>query len=179
MKKQSLILISFIFLLNTFSHSTEINAAIGKAKVIDGETIVINGEKIRFGWALDKNGEPTADPEAALEGSLVSSGGYKGWGFGLMAEVLAAGLAGGLASQFVQPLKAKDGEPHNLGQYYILIDPHNAPALENLLNDLETAVSKDEGTRLPGQGKVAEEFVVVPDDLLVLLEKLTGLKWKD
>ena len=49
MKKQSLILISFIFLLNTFSHSTEINVAIGKAKVIDGDTIVINGEKIRFG----------------------------------------------------------------------------------------------------------------------------------
>ena len=49
MKKPSLILISFIFLLNTFSHSTEINAAIGKAKVIDGDTIVINGEKIRFG----------------------------------------------------------------------------------------------------------------------------------
>ena len=49
MKKQSLILISLIFLLNTFSHSTEINVAIGKAKVIDGDTIVINGEKIRFG----------------------------------------------------------------------------------------------------------------------------------
>ena len=46
MKKQSLILISFIFLLITFSHSIEINAAIGKAKVIDGDTIVINGEKI-------------------------------------------------------------------------------------------------------------------------------------
>ena len=78
----------------------------------------------------------------------------------------------------MQPLKAKEGEPHNLGQYYILIDPQNAHALEKILNDLETAVSKDEGTRLPGQGKVAEEFVVVPDDLLVLLEKLTGLEWK-
>ena len=41
------------------------------------------GEKIPFGWALDKNGEPTTDPEAALEGSLVSSGGYKGWGLAL------------------------------------------------------------------------------------------------
>ena len=40
-----------------------------------------------------------------------------------MAEVLAAGIAGGSASQFVQPLKATNGEPHNLGQYYILIDP--------------------------------------------------------
>ncbi len=79
----------------------------------------------------------------------------------------------------MQPLKATDGEPHNLGQYYILIDPQNAPAFKNLLTDLETAVSRDQGTRLPGQGKVAEEFVVVPDDLLALLEKLTELEWKD
>ena len=137
------------------------------------------GEKIPVGWALDKNGEPTTDAEAALQGSLVSSGGYKGWGFGLMAEVLAAGIAGGLASQFVQPLKATSGEPHNLGQYYILIDPQKSNSFENLLNDLEAAVSQDEGTRLPGQGKVEEEFVAVPNDLLELLEQLSGTDWKD
>ena len=137
------------------------------------------GEKIPVGWALDKNGEPTTDAEAALQGSLVSSGGYKGWGFGLMAEVLAAGIAGGLASQFVQPLKATSGEPHNLGQYYILIDPQKSNSFENLLNDLEAAVSQDEGTRLPGQGKVEEEFVTVPNDLLALLEQLSETDWKD
>ena len=48
MKKQSLILISLTLLLNTLSHSSEINAVIGKARVIDGDTIVINNEKIRF-----------------------------------------------------------------------------------------------------------------------------------
>ena len=136
------------------------------------------GEKIPVGWALDKNGKPTTDAAAALQGSLVSSGGYKGWGFGLMAEVLAAGIAGGLASQFVQPLKATNGEPHNLGQYYILIDPQKSNSFENLLSDLEAAVSQDEGTRLPGQGKVEEEFVAVPNDLLALLEQLSGTDWK-
>ena len=137
------------------------------------------GEKIPVGWALDKNGKPTTDAAAALQGSLVSSGGYKGWGFGLMAEVLAAGLAGGLASQFVQPLKATNGQPHNLGQYYILIDPQKSNSFENLLNDLKAAVSQDEGTRLPGQDKVEEEFVAVPNDLLALLEQLSGTDWKD
>jgi (2R)-3-sulfolactate dehydrogenase (NADP+) len=137
------------------------------------------GEKIPVGWALDKNGKPTTDAAAALQGSLVSSGGYKGWGFGLMAEVLAAGIAGGLASQFVQPLKATNGEPHNLGQYYILIDPQKSNSFENLLNDLKAAVSQDEGTRLPGRDKVEEEFVAVPNDLLVLLEQLSGTDWKD
>ena len=137
------------------------------------------GEKIPVGWALDKNGKPTTDAAAALQGSLVSSGGYKGWGFGLMAEVLAVGIAGGLASQFVQPLKATNGEPHNLGQYYILIDPQKSNSFENLLNDLKAAVSQDDGTRLPGQNKVEEEFVAVPNDLLALLEQLSGTDWKD
>ena len=52
------------------------------------------GEKIPEGWAVDADGVPTTDPEAALAGSLVSMGGYKGWGFGLMAELLAAGMTG-------------------------------------------------------------------------------------
>ena len=137
------------------------------------------GEKIPVGWALDKNGKPTTDAAAALQGSLVSSGGYKGWGFGLMSEVLAAGIAGGLASQFVQPLKATNGKPHNLGQYYILIDPQKSNLFENLLNDLKAGVSQDEGTRLPGQDKVEVEFVAVPNDLLALLEQLSGTDWKD
>ena len=38
------------------------------------------GERIPEGWAVDAEGRPTTDPEAALAGSLVSMGGYKGWG---------------------------------------------------------------------------------------------------
>ena len=50
------------------------------------------GEKIPFGWAVDENGKPTDDPEAALKGSLCSAGGYKGWGFGLLAELMASAM---------------------------------------------------------------------------------------
>jgi len=69
------------------------------------------GESIPEGWAVDAEGKPTTDPEAALKGSLVSMGGYKGWGFGLMAELLAAGLTGGVVSRDVKPLKAPEGPP--------------------------------------------------------------------
>jgi len=48
------------------------------------------GDTIPLGWAVDASGAPTTDPEAALGGALVSAGGYKGWGFGLMVELLAA-----------------------------------------------------------------------------------------
>ena len=62
------------------------------------------GQPIPEGWAVDAAGQPTTDPAAALQGSLVSMGGYKGWGFGLMAEILAAGMTGGVLSRDVKPL---------------------------------------------------------------------------
>ncbi|QFT57231.1 (2R)-3-sulfolactate dehydrogenase (NADP(+)) [Sulfitobacter sp. THAF37] len=123
------------------------------------------GETIPKGWALDADGKPTTDPEAALQGSLVSVGGYKGWGFGLMAEILAAGMAGGLLSKDVQPLKAPEGAPHDLGQYYIVIDPSVSVDFAARLSALAQAASADEGARMPGQGKRPAETVEVSDDL--------------
>ena len=111
------------------------------------------GEPIPEGWALDAQGFPTTDPAAALGGTLVSAGGYKGWGFGLMAEVLAAGMTGSVVSRDVHPLKAPTGPPHDLGQYYLLIDPGGATAFLDRLQSVVDAVALDEGGRLPGQGK--------------------------
>ena len=51
MKKQSLNLSSFvtiILFIFSFAYSSEKNIAIGKASIIDGDTIIISGEKIRF-----------------------------------------------------------------------------------------------------------------------------------
>ena len=50
MKKLSLILFSIIILINfSFTNSSEKNVVKGKARIIDGDTIEINKEKIRFG----------------------------------------------------------------------------------------------------------------------------------
>ena len=117
------------------------------------------GESIPESWAVDADGNPTTDPEAALAGSLVSMGGYKGWGFGLMAELLAAGLTGGVVSRDVKPLKAPEGPPHDLGQYYLLIDPDTSGEFFNRLEQVSDAVALDEGARMPGQGKQEQDPV--------------------
>lgn len=119
------------------------------------------GENIPEGWAVDADGQPTTDPEAALGGSLVSMGGYKGWGFGLMAELLAAGMTGGVVSRDVKPLKAPEGPPHDLGQYYLLIDPGNAPEFFDRLQNVAQGVAEDEGARMPGQGKTEMDPVAL------------------
>ncbi|MEL7127183.1 MAG: Ldh family oxidoreductase [Pseudomonadota bacterium] len=115
------------------------------------------GDPIPLGWAVDADGAPTTDPEAALAGALVSSGGYKGWGFGLMAEIFAAALTGGVLSHTVKPLKAPEGPPHDLGQYYLLIDPATSAVFDSRMADLARAVAVDEGARLPGQGRRAAD----------------------
>ena len=134
------------------------------------------GESIPNGWALDRDGNATTDPEQALKGTLVSAGGYKGWGFGLMAEILVAGMTGGRISKNVAPLKAKDGEPHNLGQFYIIIDPTSGASFYNRLEELTTIISSEEGTRMPGQYTVPKTEVDVPDELWNLAVSLTKAK---
>ena len=60
MKKQSLILSSLLIItlfIFSFSYSSETNFAKGKAIIVDGDTIKIDNEKIRFGGidAPEKN----------------------------------------------------------------------------------------------------------------------------
>jgi (2R)-3-sulfolactate dehydrogenase (NADP+) len=123
------------------------------------------GEPIPEGWAVDVDGRPTTDPEAALKGSLCSVGGYKGWGLGLMVEIMAAGLAGGTPSRKVTPLKAPEGDPHDLGHSFLLIDPGIRPDFHAMVDGLAAAVAQDAGARMPGRGKTPHTAVDVPDAL--------------
>jgi len=121
------------------------------------------GKKIPLGWAVDADGAPTTDPEAALKGALVSAGGYKGWGFGLMAEVLAAGMTGSVNSLDVSGLKLPDGKPHDLGQFYILMEP--GADFSARLARVAEAVAAQDGARIPGQDREPIGEIDVPDAL--------------
>ena len=56
------------------------------------------GEKIPFGWGVDKEGRPTDDPRKALEGFLLPIGGYKGLGLAYAVDILSGVITGGLLS---------------------------------------------------------------------------------
>ncbi len=111
------------------------------------------GESIPEGWAVDAQGRPTTDPAEALQGALVSAGGYKGWGFGLMAELLAAGMTGSRVSRDIEPLKAPEGAPHDIGDFYLLLDPGLSGVFHERLARVAEAVAQDEGARIPGSAR--------------------------
>ncbi len=133
-------------------------------------------ESIPLGWAVDENGEPTTDPKAALKGSLVSTGGYKGYGFGLMAEVLAAAITGSVNSVDVKGLKVPEGEPHNLGQFYFILDPQavSGDAFWQRLTTLSDAVDVQEGARLPGANRQLPNEVSIGSDIWALTQSLAS-----
>jgi LDH2 family malate/lactate/ureidoglycolate dehydrogenase len=53
------------------------------------------GEKIPFGWAVDKDGNPTDDPRKGQEGGILPVGGPKGYGLSVMLDIMAGVLSGG------------------------------------------------------------------------------------
>jgi (2R)-3-sulfolactate dehydrogenase (NADP+) len=131
------------------------------------------GEEIPLGWAVDRHGQPTTDPAAALAGSLVSAAGHKGWALGLLVEILAAGLTGSVNSLDVRGLKAEEGPPHDLGQFYILIDPAtHASTLGDRIQRVAVEVARDPGARIPGARKKDRDTVTVD---AALWEKIDAL----
>ncbi|MCY3849620.1 MAG: Ldh family oxidoreductase [Acidimicrobiaceae bacterium] len=150
--------------------------ALGKITMAASAGTVIPG-----GWAVDENGDDTTDPEAALRGSLVSAGGYKGYGLGLMVEVLAAALTGSLASVDVPALKAADGPPHDLGQFYLLIDPESfsGDAFADNLARLAERVDEQPGARLPGASRASADAVKVDSELWATAVRLSQTSGRD
>ena len=56
------------------------------------------GKKLPEGWAINADGEPTVEPEAALAGAMLPFGGHKGSAISTMVELLAGIMIGDLTS---------------------------------------------------------------------------------
>lgn len=127
--------------------------------VARGEVVLRASQEreIPLGWALDAQGEPTTDPAAALRGSMLPAGGYKGAGLALMVEILAGVLTGANLSFQASSFVDNAGGPPRTGQFFVAIDPDAflgarfAPRLEQLLEAMEA----DPAVRLPGAKRLA------------------------
>lgn len=115
------------------------------------------GKAIEPGWALDVDGNPTTDADAALKGSMVPSGGAKGFGVGLMVEVFAAALSGAVLGKDASPFSGTAGGPPNTGQCFIAVDADSASGggFGERIVALSDAITAQDGTRLPGSRRVS------------------------
>ncbi|XP_075998283.1 putative oxidoreductase YjmC isoform X2 [Genypterus blacodes] len=112
--------------------------ALGKVELYDRR-----GDPIPEGWGCDPAGKLSTDPKKVLQGGgLVpiggseATGGYKGYGLGMMVEVFCGILAGAEYSRNVRRWKVTD-RVANLGQCFVAINPENfAPGFQDRMADL-------------------------------------------
>jgi (2R)-3-sulfolactate dehydrogenase (NADP+) len=139
------------------------------------------GQPLAPGHAIDTNGEPTTDAEAALKGAQLPVGGPKGFGLGLMVDVLGGVLTGSNCSYEASMFATTEGGPPNVGQTIIVIDP--VFYTDGFVAHLETmfgALTDGNDVRIPGERRAQarayheEHGVDVPESLLAQIRDLSS-----
>jgi (2R)-3-sulfolactate dehydrogenase (NADP+) len=140
------------------------------------------GDAIPEGWALDRDGHPTTDADAALAGTMVPIGEAKGAALALMVELLTAALAGANFAFQASSFFTADGPPPRIAQSFIVLDPR-AFSDSSYVDSVETLIAHitaQPGTRLPGDRRLANrararaDGIAVPKELLAELERRAG-----
>jgi LDH2 family malate/lactate/ureidoglycolate dehydrogenase len=94
------------------------------------------GENIPLDWALDKDGKPTDDPAAALEGVMLPMGGPKGSALAIMMDVFSGVLSGSaFAGHVTNPYDPST--PANVGHFLVAIKPDVFMSLEDFRSRIE------------------------------------------
>jgi L-2-hydroxycarboxylate dehydrogenase (NAD+) len=93
------------------------------------------GKKLHKGWVIDENGESKTNSSEVLEDIIAGkaaltplgglgeeSGGYKGYGYATVVEILSAALQQGSFMKMLNGFKDGKRIPYSVGHFFIVID---------------------------------------------------------
>ncbi|HEY8347282.1 MAG TPA: Ldh family oxidoreductase [Symbiobacteriaceae bacterium] len=93
---------------------------VSRGKIIEAAR---EGRPIPEGWATDKDGHPTTDAKAALEGFLLPLGGPKGYLLAFMVELFSGILTGARIGPDLPRMYESMGEPQQVGHFFWAFRP--------------------------------------------------------
>jgi LDH2 family malate/lactate/ureidoglycolate dehydrogenase len=82
-----------------------------------------NGEQIPLGWATDREGRPTTDPNVGFKGFLLPMGGHKGFGLSLLVDILCGVITGGSFQHQLKSMYVYPNDPSNTAHLMLVINP--------------------------------------------------------
>ena len=121
-----------------------------------------DGRPIPEGWAIDRDGNPTTNSKAALEGSMLPVGGHKGIGLSMMIECLSGSLTGTHTPAIIEPDGSSGSASMHVGAFFFVVnpervvgqDPFNAHVAGWIGSYLAASASD---ARIPGERAAARE----------------------
>ncbi|TFG63488.1 MAG: Ldh family oxidoreductase [Spirochaetales bacterium] len=152
-------------------------AGSGNPVVLDMSTTVVARGKIRraerlkeqipLGWALDAGGAPTKDPIAAMQGTLMPLGEYKGYGMAFFIDLICGLLSGSSYSRAVRTFHQPEG-PTGVGVMTIAIDISRFMPLGNFSKLIDEHIRTIRGSvKAKGQNRI-----YLPGEIEAELESL-------
>ncbi len=137
------------------------------------------GRSLPPGSGVDRDGQPTTDPKAVLEGgALLPFGGHKGASIAFMIEVLAAALTGGQYSHEVDWSAHPGAETPCTGQLLIVIDPERGGnnAFASRVAALVDCVRDAGQERMPGDRRYVRRARTLRDGIPLATARLAELR---
>jgi LDH2 family malate/lactate/ureidoglycolate dehydrogenase len=147
------------------------------------------GTPIPNTWGTDRDGKPTTDAKAALDGVLLPVGGHKGYGLALAVDLFAGLLSDAAYLTHVRSWLEEPAEPSELGHFYILLDTkrlgstawlaHRMADFAAIIHATEPA-DPAEPVRVPGERELAmmerqrREGIEIDDAVLAKLRSLVA-----
>lgn len=139
------------------------------------------GEKIPENVALDFEGNPTIDPEAALKGSILPFGAHKGYALSFMIEILAGPLVRAAFGKQVTGT-ANPEEKCTKGDLVIALDPSKFSDIELFKEEVDEFIDEVKGSGnvfIPGDMEVRnirnhkENGIYIDEKLLSQIKEIS------
>jgi LDH2 family malate/lactate/ureidoglycolate dehydrogenase len=137
------------------------------------------GTPIPEDWAIDAQGQPTTDPEAALAGAMLTFGGHKGSALSTMIELLAGAMLGEFMSREALDFMGRTDLLPRHGALVVAFDPETFSARsgrdpvaegEKLLDAIA-----GQGARLPSQRRFQAREAALDSGILLSAAELEQL----
>jgi LDH2 family malate/lactate/ureidoglycolate dehydrogenase len=143
------------------------------------------GEPLAPGSALDAQGRPTRDPQAAADGCLLPAAGPKGFGLALMVEIVSAVLTGAAFAKEAGSMFHTWDRPVDVGHCFVAVEvgrfmelPLFVERVERLLAWIKEVppASGAEALRYPGERRTAEAVASAREGIAAPAESLEPLR---
>ncbi len=118
-------------------------------------------KSLNSGWAIDRNGNETRNADEALAGALlplggfgVDGGGHKGYGLGLLVDIMCGVLSGGAFGNDL-PLPSDGPQPGKISHFFGALDINGFRDVGGFKRDMdrELRAFKD-SQKVPGQERI-------------------------
>lgn len=116
------------------------------------------GKELPDGWALNKDGNPTNNPDEGIQGLVVPMAGFKGYGLAMLIDICAGVLSGAAFLDDVGRFYTEDNTAMNIGFCCAAFNP------QLILGDNYEPTIQNYVKKLRQSEKIGENEIVLPGD---------------